>query len=1173
MADNELGEYYAIPTILSFEGVDKQVNSTLSKVFGTAGKKAGTEFGRQAADGLKVLEAEVTSATKAYEKLRDKAADAAGKIRVEEGKLAKARQSGKPEQIAAAEERLAKAHRDGARAAKDSEAGYRSLTDAQRRLSDASDDTGHRFGRLGDMLDGAKGKMSTVGAIAGGAALAGIAALGAGAVAASRQLYDLGAEFDDLSDNLQVKTGLSGAALDQLTASVEKLSTTNTPSSLGEIGDIAAEVTRNLHLTGQPLEEVTSRLANLDRMGQSVDVRALGRAFRGFGVDVKGQVPALNSLYEASTKSGLTIDDMLGSIAKAGPALRGFGLTFGESAALVTSFDEAGVDVDKTIATLNKAFAYFADKGVSAQQGLRDVVTQIKNLITAGDEAGAADLTNKVFGARGGVNFFELIKTGALDLEALSSSLQTTGLDINDVSADTADWAEKWQTLKNEMSVALQPVATPLFDAVNGKLTEMSDWVAGHRDEVIDFFVDLGDTAISTAEVGTNALAGLVEAFHLFDTLVMKSLSWLPGYDDEAARDFNDSLGDLSEKLNTAANSDIWNDLRDGLQDIGDEAKDSDKKFGWWSETVKGAGDKADTTREKINNLRTAMEKPPATTPFPTTGWWNVPPTAGNAGGPTNPLTAPLEVAGAGTPRGLPDLSKLAGGGGGSDASLNLQLNAQGYGAGTQAGNTGAPPPLTKDTVKAIAASFGLQVTSENRPGARGYHGQGMALDISNGSAPTPQMRAFAEYMAANYGSQLKELIYDEPGWMGNVKDGRNTGAFGNVYTMDQAGYHGDHVHLAANFNGASPAGPSSGSTAGAATWSADWDTMSQKEASGNWSANTGNGFYGGLQFTQSTWEAFGGKEFAERADLATPEEQKTVAERTLNGWNGKPGQGPGAWPNTFTAGNPLKTPVSAYGAGYEPGYGVPGYNEYGEPGYYEADPKAVRQARQAIDDANERVKRADQQVEQARARLAELDADASESQRLAAESAVENAKADADRARREAGDAIEDAKEAERGKFTPAKEAKKDKASGKSGMSQFGDLGAIAGSFLKETFGFDGSFLPDLSALMPVQMAGTLLDFFSPWMQQGVDTAAGGGAGAQTSGAPFGMPDVAVPPMPPPGVHTGAGAAPGPTQVVQVDASQNFGAGSTIGWDPARAEKERKDGLARAIPRIPPGP
>src|SRR6476646_114920 len=68
------------------------------------------------------------------------------------------------------------------------------------------------------------------------------------------------------------------------------------------------------------------------------------------------------------------------------------------------------------------------------------------------------------------------------------------------------------------------------------------------------------------------------------------------------------------------------------------------------------------------------------------------------------------------------------------------------------------------------------------------------------------------------------------------------------------------------------------------------WDAVAQCESSGNWSINTGNGFYWGLQFTQSTWAAYGGTEYASRADLATKAQQIAVAEKTLAG------QGWGAW-------------------------------------------------------------------------------------------------------------------------------------------------------------------------------------------------------------------------------------------------------------------------------------
>jgi LysM repeat protein len=69
------------------------------------------------------------------------------------------------------------------------------------------------------------------------------------------------------------------------------------------------------------------------------------------------------------------------------------------------------------------------------------------------------------------------------------------------------------------------------------------------------------------------------------------------------------------------------------------------------------------------------------------------------------------------------------------------------------------------------------------------------------------------------------------------------------------------------------------------------WDRVAQCESSGNWNISTGNGFFGGLQFTSSTWRAFGGAQFAGSANQATREQQIIVAERVLAG------QGWGAWP------------------------------------------------------------------------------------------------------------------------------------------------------------------------------------------------------------------------------------------------------------------------------------
>ena len=79
--------------------------------------------------------------------------------------------------------------------------------------------------------------------------------------------------------------------------------------------------------------------------------------------------------------------------------------------------------------------------------------------------------------------------------------------------------------------------------------------------------------------------------------------------------------------------------------------------------------------------------------------------------------------------------------------------------------------------------------------------------------------------------------------------------------------------------------------TASSAQASTVWDRVAACESGGNWSINTGNGYYGGLQFSDRTWDGFGGERYAPTANRATKAQQITIAQKVLAS------QGPGAWP------------------------------------------------------------------------------------------------------------------------------------------------------------------------------------------------------------------------------------------------------------------------------------
>ncbi|KES03630.1 transglycosylase [Streptomyces toyocaensis] len=94
-----------------------------------------------------------------------------------------------------------------------------------------------------------------------------------------------------------------------------------------------------------------------------------------------------------------------------------------------------------------------------------------------------------------------------------------------------------------------------------------------------------------------------------------------------------------------------------------------------------------------------------------------------------------------------------------------------------------------------------------------------------------------------------------------------------------------------AGVTGAAVAAPLMAAGNASAATASEWDAVAQCESGGNWSINTGNGYYGGLQFSASTWAGYGGTQYAATADQATKAQQIEIAEKVLAG------QGKGAWP------------------------------------------------------------------------------------------------------------------------------------------------------------------------------------------------------------------------------------------------------------------------------------
>lgn len=523
--------FVSVPVVPTFRGMSKEFSERLEK----PAKKSGEAAGKAISDGLgssvENLERQVRASSsklqdldRAYEKSASK--QAAQKEKVEAATL-KLQDAEEKYQTALESgdkglSELAKVKEAKARLIGETEKLEQAEIDtrvAEEKHKNQLDDLNTTLGKLGDAqkenANGAKesaGAMREAGDAAGDAAAqsellenwqlkaaAGFTALAGGAVVAGKALFDMGSQFDDAYDSIRVGTGASGQAFDDLKESMRTVATESigVGSDMGAIGTTLADLNTRLGLTGEPLEKMTSQFLQLQNLGVDADINEVSKAMSGFGVEAKDMPDALDELFQISQATGLTITELSNSAVKAGPSLRGFGFSMADSAALVGQMDKAGLDADKTLQSMQRALAEFAAEGRDAPEALKETIGSIEDFINAGDEAAAIDMASGIFGTRGAAQFVDAVKTGTLSVEDFMGATGATSDTIGDLAAETADFGEKWDQFKNQILVALEPVATELYkslgpalDVVAEKFASLAKWLT---DSLIPAFKNFGE--------------------------------------------------------------------------------------------------------------------------------------------------------------------------------------------------------------------------------------------------------------------------------------------------------------------------------------------------------------------------------------------------------------------------------------------------------------------------------------------------------------------------------------------------------------------------------------------------------------------------------------------------------------------------------------------------------
>ena len=384
-----------------------------------------------------------------------------------------------------------------------------------------------------------------------------------------KALLDIGAGFDEMRDSIIIGTGASGEALEELVGIAQDVATT-VPVSFGQAGDYIQDLNTRLGLTGDDLRDVATQLGALDSMIGGVNVETLSGAFAAWGIAAEDMSGEMDYLFSVSQNTGISFDALTGIMEKNAPAMQQLGFSFEESANMAGLLDKAGMDANGTMSKMNKALVELAGEGGDAAQAFDDVLTEMQGYLDAGDQAAALDLASKLFGTKGAAQFVGAVQSGAMSLDDIRDAALGAGDGIMGTYEATADWAEKFDVLKNKASLALEPLAGFAFDA----LGEGIDLVSAAFDEmlpVVEPLIDalgslFADTVMPAAQAAIETFAPILQdlgtAFIEVATFVVGAVQEIA---DFVGPTFDALLGTVTE---------VWDGIKSAIEDPMGTARD-----------------------------------------------------------------------------------------------------------------------------------------------------------------------------------------------------------------------------------------------------------------------------------------------------------------------------------------------------------------------------------------------------------------------------------------------------------------------------------------------------------------------------------------------------------------------------------------------------------------------
>lgn len=304
-------------------------------------------------------------------------------------------------------------------------------------------------------------------------------------IAAGAGLLKMADTLDDGLVAIRLQTGATGETLLALGASYRRVLSEATQGA-EDVGNALGFIQTRTGLVGEPLENLTTQILQLSRIGKTDLMTVANTATRTFGdwsIATDKQAGALDWLWKVSQGSGTSIDRLMSLVVQYGAPMRQLGFSFEQATAMLGKFEAEGVNTEVVMSSLRISL------GRMAKEGVRDPVTELQKIIRYIKEAGSVGEANtiamEVFGTKAGVDMAAAIREGRLDLDAFLKKIKGSEETIDAAAKAAEQLSEKLGRLRNKIILAAEPLGRELLVRVENMIplietnvAKLGEWIA-----------------------------------------------------------------------------------------------------------------------------------------------------------------------------------------------------------------------------------------------------------------------------------------------------------------------------------------------------------------------------------------------------------------------------------------------------------------------------------------------------------------------------------------------------------------------------------------------------------------------------------------------------------------------------------------------------------------------